>query len=152
MSSATTIKEKGSNSRRSDTKGDLSLCTDGCSDGVADMGLSTTSGTVKEKDVSPVVVGRVHDLVKSILLLRIESRIEVINLLSHLDGIISELLPQNRVVNVSPPLLLWSVHVLYVRKTLSTGLYGDVFDEIKAIIKDIIICGIQMTASDEPMT
>jgi hypothetical protein len=35
---------------------------------------------------------------------------------------------------------------------LSTGLYGDVFKEIKAIIEDVIICGIQMAASDEPVT
>jgi hypothetical protein len=41
---------------------------------------------------------------------------------------------------------------LYVRKTLSTRLYGDAFDEMKVIIKDIVICGIQLAASDEPVT
>src|ERR1700734_2612 len=152
MSSATTIKEKGCDSRRSDTKGDLSLCTNGCSNGVTDMGLSTASCTVKEKQLSPVVVDRVHDLVKCLLLLWIKVRITALNLLCHLDGIISQLLSQDRIVDVRPPLLLWSVHVLYVRKTLSTRLYGDAFDEMKAIIKDIIICGIQLAASDEPVT
>jgi hypothetical protein len=36
-------------------------------------------------------------------------------------------------------------------ETLSIRLYGDVLDEIKAIIENVLICGIQMAASDEPV-
>src|ERR1700728_4471394 len=104
MSGPTTIEEKCSNSRRSDTKGNLSLCADCSSDGVADMGLSTTSCTEKEKQISLVVVDRVHDLVECILLLRIESRIEILNLFGHLNRIVSEFLLKDRVVNVIAPL------------------------------------------------
>ena|SRR5882724_253176 len=99
---------------RSHTKGDLALCTNGGSDGVGDMGLSTASCAEKEKQLSPVVVGRVHDLVECLLLFRIKIGIIVLDPLSHLDGIISQLLSKDRVVNFRPPLLLRCVHVLYV--------------------------------------
>jgi len=152
MSCATTIEEKGGDSGRRDAKGNLALGTNGCGDGVADVSLSTTSCAVKEKQLSPVVVGRVHDLVECLLLLRIELGIIVLDPLKHLYRIISELLSKVRVVHVRPPLLLGSVHVLYVRETLSLRLYGDVLKEIKAIIENVVICGIQMAASDEPVT
>src|ERR1700692_4083906 len=125
MGSATAIEEKSGYSGRSDAKGDLALCANGSSDGVGDMGLSTASCAEKEKQLSPVVVGRVHDLVECDILLRIEIGISVLHTFSNLDGIRSKFLSNDRVVNFRPPLLLWSVHVLYVRKTLSIRLYGD---------------------------
>jgi hypothetical protein len=152
MGRTTAIKEKGSDSRRSDTKGDFSLGTNCGSDSVADPCLSTTSCTEKEKDLPPVIVDRVHDPIECFCLLRIEMRKTVINPLSHLDRIISKLLAEDRVIDDSSPLLLWSIHVLYVRKTLSTGLYGEELNEMKAIIEDIIVCRIWNTASDEPVT
>ena len=152
MGCTTTIKEKGSDSRRSDTKGNLSLGTNCGSDSVADLCLSTTSCTEKEKDLPPVIVDRIHDPIKCFCLLEIEMRIMVLNPLCHLDWIISKLLTEDRVIDDSGPLLLWSIHVLYVGKTLSTGLYSEELNEMKAIIEDIIICRIWNTASDEPVT
>src|SRR5258705_12391659 len=133
MSSLTAIEEKSCDSRRSHTKGDLALYTNGGSDGVGDMGLSTTSCAEKEKQLSPVVVGRVHDLVKCVLLFQIKIGIIVLDPLSQLDGIISQLLSKDRVVNFRPPLLLRGVHVLNLRKTLSICLYGELLKELKAI-------------------
>jgi len=77
-----------------------------------------------------VPIGGVHDLVKSLLLLRIEFGVIILDILKHLNRIISKLLFKERVVDVRPPLLLWSVHVLYVRKMFSIRLYGDVLEEI----------------------
>ena len=78
MSSATTIEEKGCESRRSYAKGNLGLGTNGSSYGVVDVSLSTSSCAVKEKHLSPVVVGRVHGPVKCLLLLWIELGIIVL--------------------------------------------------------------------------
>src|SRR5882762_11613681 len=105
------------------------------------MSLSTASCTKKEKQLSPVVVGRFHDLVECLLLFRIKIGIILLDPLSHLNGIISKLLSKDRVVDFRPPLLLRCVHVLYVRKTLPICLYGDLLKEIKAIIGDVLVRG-----------
>ena len=54
------------------------------SNGVADMGLSTTSGTVKEEDHSLIVLGRVDNFVKGNLLLGVKVRIIIFNMASWL--------------------------------------------------------------------
>ena len=46
---------------------------------ITDMGLSTTSSTVKEKDLSFIVLGRVNNFVKGKLLLMVEVRIILID-------------------------------------------------------------------------
>ena len=79
MSSVATMEQKGGNGRRGHTESDVTIGTNGSSNGVADMGLSTTSGSVKEEDLSLVVLGRVDYFVKGKFLLRVEERIIVFN-------------------------------------------------------------------------
>ena len=69
MSSTTTIEQKGSNGRRGNTERNVTIGTNSSSNGVADMGLSTTSYTVRE-DFSLVVLGKVDNFVKGKFLLR----------------------------------------------------------------------------------
>ena len=73
------MEQKGSNGRRGNAESDVTIGTNGSSNGVADMGLSTASSTVKEEDLSLVVLGRVDFFVKGKFLLRVESRVIVFN-------------------------------------------------------------------------
>ena len=79
MSSGTTMKQKGSDGRRGHTESDVTICTNSSSNGVADMGLSTTSSAVKKEDLSLVVLCRADDFVKGKFLLRVEARVVVFN-------------------------------------------------------------------------
>jgi hypothetical protein len=116
--------------------------------GVADTRLATPSSAVKEKDLSLVIVHRVHDLVEFHPLLIIEVRIVIIDHGHHLIWVIIQLLLENGVGNQDIPLLLWKGHVRIVCEKLS-GLYEDVLEEVKSIVKDITLCGIQMPLSNE---
>ena len=69
----------GGNGRRGHTESDVTIGTNGSSNGVADMGLSTASGTVKEEDLSLIVLGRVDYFVKGKFLPTVEVRIIVFN-------------------------------------------------------------------------
>jgi hypothetical protein len=88
------MEKKGSDSRRGDAKDNITICTNSSSDGVADVGLSTASCAVKEKELSLIVPGRVNDLVKGDFLLGIEVRIIVIDPKGHLLWVISQLLEE----------------------------------------------------------
>ena len=79
MSGETTIEQKGSNGRRGNTESNVTISTNGSSNGVADMGLSTASSTVKEEDLSLIVLGRVDYFAKGKFLLRVEARVIVFN-------------------------------------------------------------------------
>jgi hypothetical protein len=50
------------------------------------------------------------------------------------------------------PLLLWIRHVGKVGRKLLVGLHEDVLQKVKAIVEDVLICGIQTTESDESVT
>ena len=73
------MEHNGSNGRRGNTESNVTIRTNGSSNGVADMGLSTASSTVKEEDPSLVVLGRVDYFVKGKFLLRVEARVIVFN-------------------------------------------------------------------------
>ena len=79
MSSATAMEHKGGNGRRGHTESNVTISTNGSSNGVADMGLSTASSAVKEEDLSLIVLGRVEYFVKGRFLLRVEARVIVFN-------------------------------------------------------------------------
>ena len=64
MCSSATM-EKGNNCRRGNTKNDIAFCMNSSSKGIADVSLSTTSGTVKEKEFSFSIVNRIPDLESS---------------------------------------------------------------------------------------
>src|ERR1700735_732493 len=112
------------------------------------MCLSTPSSTVKEKYLSFVIVHRVQDLVKCLLLFLIEVGIAIIDHVSHEAWVISELFLEDGVGDQDVPLLLWKRHVGIVVKTLSR-VNEDVLEEVKAIVKYIFLCAIETPFSNE---
>ena len=72
------MEKTGGNGRRGNTESNVTISTNGSSNGVADMGLSKASSAVKE-DLSLIVLGRVDYFVKGKFLLRVEARVIVFN-------------------------------------------------------------------------
>jgi hypothetical protein len=67
----------------------------------------------------------------------------------HFLLIISKLLIKKRVGSQLVPLLLRKRHVGVVKEGLFS-LYEDDLDEVKTVVEDIFICGIQTAKGDEP--
>src|SRR5882762_3927420 len=116
MGCSTTVKEECCDGRRGNTKSDLAICTNGSRDGVADVGLSTASSAMKEKEVSFIILCRVDDLIKGEFLLRVEMRIAIIDKASHVLWVISQLLLEKMIGNQDVPILLGKGHVRIVVK------------------------------------
>jgi hypothetical protein len=135
------MEKKGSDSGRGDAKDDIAICTNSSSDGVADVGLSTASCAVKEKELSLIVPGRVDDLVKGEFLLGIEVRIIVIDPKGHLLWVISQLLSKKRIGNQDVPILLGKGHIRIIFKRFAR-FHENALDEMEAIVKDVLICRI----------
>ena len=66
------MEQNGGNGRRDHTESDVTICTNGSSNGVADMSLSTASSAVKEEDLSLIVLGRVDYFVKGKFLVMVQ--------------------------------------------------------------------------------
>jgi hypothetical protein len=111
-------------------------------EGIANMSLSTASCAVKEKVFSFSIVNGIQDLVKSVLLLWIKVGIDIVNIPCHFLPIISKLLIEKWVGSQLVPLLLRKKHVGVVREGLFS-LYEDDLDEVKTVVEDIFIYGIQ---------
>ena len=109
-------------------------------EGIANVSLSTVSCAVKEKEFSFSIVNRIHDLVKSVLLLQIKVGIDMVDIPCHFLLITSKLLIKKRVGSQMLPLLLRKRHVRVVREGLFS-LYEDDLDEVKAVVEDIFIMG-----------
>ena len=103
---------------------------------------------MKEKEFSFSIVNGIHDLVKSLFLLRIKVGIDMVDIPCHFLLIISKLLIKKRVGSQMVPLLLRKRHVRIVREGLFS-LYEDDLDEVKTIIEDVFICGTQMAKGNE---
>jgi hypothetical protein len=112
MSCATIVQEKSCKSRGSNRKSYTLVGTNSFQDGVADISLSSTTSTVKEEDLSLIVMDRVHDGVICCSLFSVKGPCTMSDLEQKIKLIILELFLQQLVVIglEKVPLLLRNGH------------------------------------------
>ena len=137
MDYMTTREEKRSNACRSHTEYNLAIGMNSRRNEVGDIGLATSTTTLKEEHGASCIFDTIQDCLVEISLLHIESGLTSLYKLLQLWNIECHLLIYKLVSSVNTPVHLWSRHVK-VLYALATFLKGISY-KMEAIVKDLLL-------------
>ena len=137
MGCAITREEKRSNAYRSHKEHNLAIGTNSRCNKVGDIGLATSTTTLKEEHGVSCVSDTVQDCLIEISLLHIKSSLASLHKLLQLWNIKCHLLIDKLVSSVNTPVHLWSRHVK-VLYALATSLKSISY-KMEAIVKDLLL-------------
>jgi hypothetical protein len=142
MGSAATFKQKSCNARGCDTDDDFALRMKAIAEGVVDIGFAYTTWTMEKEGLAGLVDDCLQDFLKDGCLVWIEVVLMLCCQNCLLLNVIAVLLCNVTVVDLCIPILS---HLRHVWPIYSEGLFREhekLIDEIKAIILDISIGGV----------
>jgi hypothetical protein len=141
MGSATANEEERSNSRGRDAKNNQTLRAEPIAESVVDVGLPSTTWTMKEEDLASVIVDGIQDLVIGGPLLSIQAVLILCRQNGLVLQIIRTLLVDETISDDGMPVMVVFGHSRVISEGL-VGLGQKLIYEVKAILVNVIIGGV----------